>query len=250
MKNLPIFAAALLSCISLTAQTAKAPESVAEVNVSIPKPGMTQQWEQGRRRHSDFHRAQKDTWTVLVYQIVSGESSGSYISVQPGRSWKDYDGRAAFDKLDTPDVEKNMGPYQASGPRSFYVYRPDLSRTKEGGPPAKMVTATNFWVVPEHVRDFQEAIKAVNAGIDRVKYPAKPSRWYQLASGGETPLFVLITDRTGWADMESPATTLDEALSPDGAQSLATLRRASKRISTEILEFRPDLSYMPESAPK
>ena len=250
MRRHAMLSAVLLWCATLTAQAAKPPDSVTEVNVSIPKPGLTTQWEQARKRHSDFHRSQKDTWTVLVYQVLSGEHVGNYISVQPGHSWKDYDGREAFDKLDTPDVEKTMGPYETVGPRAFYVYRPDLSRAKEGGPPAKMSTVTHYWVIPEHVREFQDAIKAVNTAIEKVKYPAKPGRWYQLANGGDVPHFVLVTDRASWADMEPPSTTMDEALGPDGAQALATLRKSTKQIMTELVEYRPDLSYVPQAAAK
>jgi hypothetical protein len=248
MRKHAMFSAVLLWCVTLTAQTPKPSDSVTEVNVSEPKPGMLQQWEQGRKRHSDFHNTQKDTWTVHVYEIVTGEHVGSFVSVQSGHSWKDYDGRAAFDKLDAPDVEKNMGPYQTAGPRSFYLYRPDLSRAKEGGTPAKMLTVTHYWLIPEHVREFQEAVKAVNSAIEKASYPAKPGRWYQLANGGDVPHYALVVDRASWADMEAPPTTIDEALGQEGAQALATLRRSTKRILTELLEYRPDLSYVPQSA--
>ena len=249
MRKLAILTAVLLWCAIVIAQTAKAPESVTEVNLSIPKPGMEQQFEQGRKRHSDFHRAQNDTWTVLVYQVATGDHAGSYVSVQPGRSWKDFDSRAAFDKLDAADVAKNMGTYSTSGPRVFLVYRPDLSLTKEG-PPARMATVTHFYVMPEHIREFEDGIKGVNAAIQKTNYPAKPSRWYQLVSGAEGPQYVLVTDRTAWADLEPPAQRLDEALGADGAQALAAVRRATKHTYTDVVEFRPDLSYIPAAAAK
>ena len=93
--------------------------SLVEVNVSTPKPGMTQQWEQGRKRHSNFHRAQKDTWPVFVYEVATGDFTGNYISVQPGHSWKDYDAREAFQKLDTPDVQKTWGRTKRLDPGHF-----------------------------------------------------------------------------------------------------------------------------------
>jgi hypothetical protein len=245
MKRLVSVAVVLAWAITVAAQAAKPPESVTEVNVSKVKPGMTTQWEQGRKRHSDFHRAQKDTWTVAVYQVLSGDFVGNYVSVQGGRNWKDFDTRADFDKLDAADVAKNMGPYEDPGARSFYVYRPELSRSKEGGTPAKMVTVTHYWLLADHINDFQDAVKAIKAAIEKVNYPAKPSRWYQLANGGDTPHFVLVTERTGWADLEPPAQTLQEALGPDGAQALDKLRKSVKRLYTEMLEYRPDLSYVP-----
>ncbi len=245
MRNIATFAAVLLACATLTAQTAKPAATVTEVNLSKVKPGMTAQWEQGRKQHSAFHRAQNDTWTVLVYQIQSGDNFGNYLSVQPGRAWPDFDGRAAFDKLDQPDVEKNMGPYETTGAREFYVLRPDLSLTREPTTPAKFSSATSCWVAPDKVRQFQDAVKAVNAAIQKSNYPVKPSRWYQLANGGYGPLYVLLLDYTSWADMQPPAKSMEEALGPAGAQALATARGACSRIYTDLLEFRPDLSYLP-----
>jgi hypothetical protein len=245
MKRYFLVVVVLAWALSIAAQTAKPPESITEVNVSVVKPGMVSQWEQGRKRHSEFHRTQKDTWTVQVYEVLSGDAVGNFISVQPGHNWKDFDARAEFDKLDAPDVAKNMGPYDNGGPRSFYVYRADLSRSKEGGAPSKMVTVAHYWLLPDHVSDFQDAVKAINAAIDKASYPVKPSRWYQLANGGDVPHFVLVTERAGWADLEPPAQTMQEALGPEGAQAIDKLRKSTKRIYTEMLEYRADLSYVP-----
>ena len=234
--------------VALAAQTPSQESSLVEVNVSTPRPGMTQQFEQGRKRHSDFHRAQKDTWPVFVYEVATGEFTGSYISVQPGHSWKDYDAREAFQKLDTPDVQKNMGPYETPGPRTFYVLRPDLSRgpmPSPGTPPAKMSLVTHFFVAPGMGNEFQDGIKKVNVAIEATKYPAKPARFYQLVNGGEGPHYVLVSDRSSWGDITPPAQTMDEALGPDGAAALAQVRKASRRISTEIVIYRPDLSFVP-----
>jgi hypothetical protein len=244
-----MFLVIALWTVALAAQTAPAPESsLVEVNVAIPKPGMTQQWEQGRKRHSDFHRAQKDTWPVFVYEVATGDFTGNYISVQPGHSWKDYDAREAFQKLDTPDVQKNMGPYETAGPRMFYLSRPDLSygpAPAPGGPPAKMSLVTHFYVAPDMTNEFQDGVKKVNAAIDAAKYPAKPARWYQLVNGGDVPHYVLVSDRASWEDMTPPAQTMDQALGADGAAALAQVRKASRKISTEIVVYRPDLSFVP-----
>src|SRR5260370_39779979 len=42
------------------------PRTVSETHVTTPKPGMSTQWEAGRKQHSAFHAAQKDTWSVYV----------------------------------------------------------------------------------------------------------------------------------------------------------------------------------------
>jgi len=239
----------LLSLATL-ALAQSSPQVVSEVNVSTPKPGMTAQWETGRKQHSAFHAAQKDTWSILVWQVVTGERTGDYIMASPGHHWKDLEPRDAFNKIDLPDVEKNMGPYTAGTTTTYYVFRDDLSITKPPATPAKMRTTAAYMLIPEHVNDFIDAVKKINAAIQKTNYPAKPSRWYQLANGGDAPTYVLVTDRATWGDMEPPEKKLEDALKEaygdSGPQVLDQLRRSCRRIVTEMSVFRADLSYIPK----
>jgi hypothetical protein len=156
--------------------------------------------------------------------------------------------REAFNKLDAPDVEKNMAPYAAGGGTAYYVYRDDLSMTKPPATPAKMRTTATYHLIPEHVNDFIDAVKKINAAIQKTNYPVKPSRWYQLANGGDAPTFILVTDRASWSDMEPPEKKLEDALKEayGDSGSLDQLRRSCHRIVTEMSVFRADLSYMPK----
>lgn len=246
MRKLALIATLLLLATSVLAQSS--PQVVSEVNISTPKPGMTAQWEAGRKAHSAFHAAQKDTWNVFVWQILTGERAGSYMMASPGHNWKDFDAREAFNKLDRPDVEKNMGPSTAGGGTAYYIYRDDLSLTKPSSPPAKMRTTAIYSVIPEHVNDFTDAIKKINAAIQKTNYPAKPSRWYQLANGGDVPTYVLVTDRASWGDMEPQDKKLEDALKEayGDSSALDQLRHSCHRIVSEMSVFRADLSYMPK----
>lgn len=246
MRKLALIATLLLLATSVLAQSS--PQVVSEVNISTPKPGMTAQWEAGRKAHSAFHAAQKDTWNVFVWQILTGERAGSYMMASPGHNWKDFDAREAFNKLDRPDVEKNMGPSTAGGGTAYYIYRDDLSLTKPSSPPAKMRTTAIYSVIPEHVNDFTDAIKKINAAIQKTNYPAKSSRWYQLANGGDVPTYVLVTDRASWGDMEPQDKKLEDALKEayGDSSALDQLRHSCHRIVSEMSVFRADLSYMPK----
>ena len=229
---------------------AQSPQVVSEVNLATPKPGMTAQWEEGRKKHSAFHAAQKDTWSIYVWEITTGEREGSYVMASPGHNWKEFDSREAFNKLDGPDVEKNMGPYQAHNATAYYVFRDELSMTKPPATPPKMRTSTYYWVIPAEVNNFIDAVKKINEALRKTNYPARPSRWYSLANGGDVPQFVLISDRASWADMEPPEKKLEDALKEaygDGGPGvLDQLRKSTRRISSEMSVFRPDLSYLPK----
>ncbi|HET7207966.1 MAG TPA: hypothetical protein VFI95_15425 [Terriglobales bacterium] len=248
MRNFTFVSSVLLLSASLLAQSS--PQQVSEVHLFTPKPGMTTQWEAGRKQHSAFHVAQKDTWNVLVWQILTGERTGDYIAASPGLKWKDLDDREAFNKKDLPDVAKNMQPYTASTSTAYYVYRDDLSLTKPPATPAKMRTTTAYTLIPEHTNDFIDAVKKINEAIQKTNYPVKPSRWYMLANGGSAPTFVLVSDRASWADMEPPEKKLDdmlkEAYGDSGPQVLDQLRKSCRSIVSEMSLFRPDLSYIPK----
>jgi hypothetical protein len=248
MKRFPVLFGLVLWCASAWAQTGS--QVVSEVNLATPKPGMQSQFEEGRKRHSAFHAAQKDTWSIYVWEITTGDRTGSFMMASPGHNWKDLDAREAYNKIDLSDVTKNLTPYTSAGGTSYYVWRDDLSLTKPIFPPAKMRTSVYYSVIPEHLNDFTDAIKKINEAVRKASYPAKPSRWYQLANGGEVPAFVLITDRATWGDMEPLDKKLEdvlkEAYGDTGPQVLDQLRKSCHKIVSEMSVYRADLSYVPK----
>jgi len=248
MRKFALIAILLFLVTSVLAQSS--PQVVSEAHLTMAKPGMTAQWEAGRKAHSAFHAAQKDTWNVFVWQFVSGEHTGAYLMASPGHNWKDFDAREDFNKLDLPNVEKTMSASTGSSITSYYVFRDDLSLTKPPATPAKMRTTATYTLIPEHLADFIDAVKKINAAIQKTNYPTKPSRWYALANGGDAPTFVLLTDRASWSDMEPPEKKLEDALKDaygdTGPQVLEQLRKSCRRITTETSVFRADLSYMPK----
>jgi hypothetical protein len=248
MRKFVLFCSLLSVSASILAQSS--PQMVSEVHVTTPKPGMTAQWEAGRKEHFAFHAAQKDTWNIFVWQIITGERTGAYMLASPGHNWKDFEARDGFNKVDVPNIQKTMGAYTANSTMAYYVYRDDLSATKPPATPAKMRTTAYYTIIPEHVNDFIDAVKKISAAIQKTNYPSKPSRWYSLVNGGESPTFVLITDRASWADMEPSEKKLDdvlkEAYGETGPQVLDQLRRSCRHIVTENSVFRADLSYIPK----
>jgi hypothetical protein len=240
-------------CLSATmfAQSTPQPQRlVSEVNFATPKAGMAAQFEAGRKAHSAFHSAQKDTWNIYVWEITTGERSGSYLMTSPGHHWADFDGREAFNKLDQVDVAKNLTPYVSDEMTTYSVLRDDLSLTKPPATPAKMRTATYYTVIPSHLTEFTDAIKKINAATQKMNDPTHASRWYQNVSGSDVPQFVVIVDRPTWADMEPVGMTMDDLLKAaygdDGAKILDQLRASCAKIRTEMSVYRPDLSYVPK----
>jgi hypothetical protein len=229
--------------------------NLAIINVQIPKPGMAKQYEAARAKHMGWHKAQKDTWSWYVWEVVSGDNTGTYVVGSFGHAWKDLDGREKFDKADIADVAATMGPTLAHSALSYWAERADLSLSPStpSSTPAPLIAITNYLLHPDGVNDFIDAVKKVNDGIKKTNYAVPgPSRWYQLINGGEAPTFVLVGDRANWAAYQPNDKTLDvmmgEAFGKDpGAAIMASLRKTFRALHTSTYQYRPDLSYI---APK
>ena len=248
-------APAVLLALSLAVPAAaQSAGDVAIINTHTPKPGSAEKYEAARKKHMAWHKAQKDTWTWFSWEVVSGETSGTYYTASFGHSWKDFDAQEKFEKADTADFDKGIGPTLGRSFTAYYLRRADLSLTApSGAPPSPYSSLTFYLLKPEGVNDFVDAVKKINEGIKKTNYRQQgPSSWYQLINGGEVPMYVLAGGRENWAAFAPNDKTLDqmmeEAYGKDqGAAILAKGRSAIRSSRTEAIKYRPDLSYV---APK
>jgi len=246
---------ALFMLAALIPVLGQQPGEIAEIHINRIKPGMTQQYEAGRKKHMAWHKSQNDTWSWYTWAVVTGEGTGSYVIGTFEHNWKDLDGREKFIQADGADAQANMGSFLAGEEQSYYRYRADLSRSQETLPPAPLISITHFMLKPDGTNDFIDGVKKVNEGFKKTNFPqAGPSRWYQLVNGGEGPHFVLVGDRSNWASFQPPTDkTLDSMMEEaygkeQGAAVLSSLRKALRATFTAALQYRPDLSYV--AAPK
>ena len=255
MRVTRIAVGALFTLAALIPVLGQQPGEIAEIHVNRIKPGVTEQYEAGRKKHMAWHKSQNDAWSWYTWAVVTGEGTGSYVIGTFEHNWKDLDGREKFIQADGADAQANMGSYLAGEEQSYYRYRADLSLAQQTLPPAPLISITHFILKPEGINDFIDGVKKVNDGIKKTNYPqAGPSRWYQLVNGGEGPHFVLVGDRANWASFQPPTdkildSMMEEAYGKEqGAAILSSLRKAVRSTFTEALQYRPDLSYV--AAPK
>ena len=225
--------------------------NVCRVYFSTPKPGMSQQYEAGRKKHMQFHRDQKDTWTWNTFAIETGDNAGMYVTSSCGHTWKDFDEwETRMGKADTADGAINLTPYVQSGRNSFYVYRADMSLAPANQPPAPLTAVTVFVLRPGAGPDFVAAIKKSNDALSKQADWPKTSGWLQLINGGEGPTFVLLSARKNWADFaplpKSLTDVLTETYGKESADQIQkTVRDATEHQYTEAASYRADLSYVP-----
>ncbi len=242
---------ALLLAVPALAQTAG---DAAVVNTHTPKSGAREKYEAARKKHMAWHKAQKDPWTWLTWEVVSGEASGTYYTGSFNHAWKDFDAQEKFEKADNADFDKGIGPTLGRAFSSYYLRRADLSLSApSAAPPSAYTFLTFFSLKSEGVNDFIDTVKKINEGIKKTNYrQAGPSAWFQLVNGGEGPMYLLAGSRENWAAFAPNEKSLDQMMEEaygkeQGAAILASGRKAIRFTRTETIKYRPDLSYI---APK
>jgi hypothetical protein len=245
--------AVLISLLALPALAQeKKPDDIGRVYSMVPKAGMVKQFEDGRKRHMDFHRKSNDTWTWLTWEITTGPATGSYFSTTFGHTWKDFDTwEAKLGAGDAADGAVNLDPYIASGVTSIWMVMPAVSRMPESMTPPKMQDVSHFMLKPGHEDDFNYAIRKITEGINKTNWPAHYV-WYMLVNGGEGPHYVLTIPHENWADMAEPdppfPVMLEKAFGRHEAEELMeAVGKAVAHQWTEMVTLRADLSYMPNS---
>ena len=240
-----------LSCAASFAQGNDKTVNVGRVYVMTPKSGMVKQFEDGRKRHMDWHKKQNDTWRWETWQIETGPSTGSYYSTTFGHNFADFDTwEAKLGAPDAADSATNMGTYLTdSGDNGFWMVLGDMSHPPDASAPLKLAEVNHFFLKPGSEDDFSNAVKKINDAIVKSNWPAHYI-WYVLVDGGESPHYVLLLFMNGWADLAEPDppfnSMLEKAMGRHDAEAiLHTLNQNTKRISTETIRFRPDLSYIP-----
>jgi hypothetical protein len=223
--------------------------NLAQIFFQKAKAGAQAQYTAGRQRHMAWHKAKGDTWAWFTWEILTGERTGTYVVGSFGHAFKDFDGRGEFEAEDAADAVMNTGPFVESTTQSLYVRRPDMSAPEEAGVPTRFAHVIHFHVKPESVNDFVEAARKLGEAAKKVQSPARPE-WYQLFSGGMGPEFVIVLPSNSWAELP-PTKTLDaiaeEALGKtNGAALVMAFRKAVRYTDSELLEYRPELSYVPE----
>jgi quinol monooxygenase YgiN len=240
----------LLAALSAAAQAPSG--NIAAVESQVPKAGMTQQYEQGRKQKADWHKQQKDPQPLYVFETMSGEDTGTYLVGRFGQHWADFDKPAIPDQADTDEFNKVIGAYVQSVSDRYYEFLPKISNPDTAATgPSKLTELITFRVHRDKVAEFRAALAKVAEAVQKTKWPIH-YEFYQLVNGGYDGTFVLGEPHAKWADFEDQPNIkpfrdmLREAFGPaEGDSVYERVQGAIESEYTEILEFRPDLSYVP-----
>jgi len=240
----------LIAVVSLGAQ--EKPGTLAVIELQKPKNGMAPQYEAGRKQKAEWHKQQKDPQPLLVWEILSGESTGTYVVGRFGQHWADFDKPAISDEADMAEFRKLIGAAVESVFTSYYDYLPKISNSmKDDGTVPKFSELFHFYVRYGKDSDFRSGIERIYEAAQKTKWPVNFS-WYVLANGGRSGHYVLSIPHNSWADFgDNPNVKpfrdmIKEAFGQADADSIVErIDMSVEKETSEIIKFRPDLSYLP-----
>lgn len=226
--------------------------TLASIEFQKIKSGMVPQYEAGRKQKAAWHKQQNDPLPLLVWATVSGENTGNYLVGHFGQHWADYDKPAVTDEADLAEFQKVMGAYVDSVVTHYYEFMPKISNPISGATmPSKFSEILIFQVRSGKISDFRSAITRIHDAGEKSKWPVN-YEWYVLVNGGDDGTFVLSFPHNSWADFADKPDVkpyrdmIKDAFGQAEADSIVDrLDHSVEKIKSEIIQFRPDLSYLP-----
>ena len=227
------------------------PASIATFEFQKPKNGMVQQYEAGRKQKAAWHKQQNDPLPLYVWEILSGDNTGTYVVGRLDQHWADFDKPPVPDEADRGEYQKVIGNYVDSLTTGYYRLLSKINNPGDMKMPPKFSEVLVFHVRYGKTGDFRSAITQVHAAAEKTKWPVN-YEWYELVNGGTAGEFALILPRKNWADFEDKPDVkpfrdmLKEAFGQAEADSIVNRIDGSvERLTSNISQFRPDLSYLP-----
>jgi hypothetical protein len=237
-----------LSLLALPAVGQDAGGNVVQIYCFDVQPDQQARFEDGVKKHLDWHRKQHDTWTWVAWTVETGPETGRYCAGTFDHKWEDFDKPGVPEAPDMADMEATFLPLASKTEGAFWVNLSKLSRP--AAEPAAMSSVVFFHVRFDMGDEFNYLVGEFDKAIEKTKMPWH-YQWYALASGGEGGTYALVLPQPDFASFNPTgkpfAAMLEDAYGREGANSLlARWRKVVKSSENELIKSRPDLSYLPK----
>lgn len=246
-KSLAVSVVVSLSGLALPALGQEGRGTVVVIHCLDPQPGAGTRLEEGMKRHIDWHRRQKDSWTWATWTVMTGPESDRLCTGSFDHKWEDFDKPSVSPQADAADAALNLSPSTKKHEASFWARLDAISRPP--AQPAAMSSVVFFQARFGMDDEFNSIIGEFHKAIEKTQMPWKYT-WYALASGGDGGTYALVLPRNAFADFNPSgkpfAEMLVDAYGKRAADALlARWREVVASSRNELVRNRPDLSYTP-----
>lgn len=230
---------ATILLFSFAGQAAPAQETgnVARLVFWKMKAGMDRDFEQGYKRHLEWHRNNHDLWSWFGWSIISGERDGYFVDGTFFHNWTDLDS-PVNPSADGADLDLNVTPYGDAQLVATYESVPGLTSLGPRELTSPLLTFCYFAVRPGGGAEFESllapALQIVKSG---------ESQFALLRPVNGANEYVLLLAARKLSEQGRQAQLLARVL-----ESAARDKKGSvlvERFRTETARYRPDMSNVP-----
>lgn len=241
----------MVVCLSLLVVPAMAQDdggNIVLIHCMDVKGGSQGPFEEGVKKHMEWHGQKKDTWSWAAWTVLTGPDTGRFCAAAGDHKWEDFDSPGIPHAEDGAHANASFGDYIENHEATYWARLADVSRPADE--PTAMSSVVFFDAEFGMGDEFTELAGQFHKAIEKTGVPWRYN-WYALASGGKGGTYALVLPRANFAAMNPSgkpfAEMLEEAYGKRGAEALLERWRAVvKGNRSNLTMSRPDLSYIPE----
>ncbi len=206
-----------------------------------PHPGQKATFDEGYRRHLDWHIEKRDSLPWYAWDIIAGRRLGEFVDGTFGVRFDALDKRVD-PAGDAADAAQNVTPFARATGRWAVRVRRELSThtpLESREVPARLAQVVTYHVPLGLKTAFEDVLRQARRRATANKL--LPWTIYETVAGGRDAEFMLMVWHAGFALFDEPARDPVLAIGSLLSGSLASAVRSE----SELWQYREDLTHVP-----
>ncbi len=230
----------MLMAVSIFAQQSEA--DLARFTVLVPKDGMRRQFEEGYKRHLQWHIDNGETWNWYGWYIAWGPRSGTFVDATFGHKWADFD-KPVNPKGDAEDNLLNVLPYAEFDTTFLCSHLTKVSLQTVSSLSANLQKVYYLKIKPGREAAFEKFLVSFRQEIPKVA-PEQSFSWFRVEDGAQSPQYILFLPHTNFKEMRRTENLFARLFEQNvGAQT--NFQESVAEINSETMRYRADLTFIP-----
>ena len=164
-----------------------------------PKAGMKLQFENSIKAHNQkFHSAANK---VFVFEIISGEKTGTFQVAWPPTSWAEMDNMKPNTAHDQ-DVQTTIAPKLEVNEGMIFSRRVDSVSHGDNDWTIPKTQVTTWHIKRGKTQDFLGWLKKIKMAFDNTNDPRNSTIYSKLMAGTDPQVILISRYKNGWKEME------------------------------------------------
>lgn len=221
----------------------KSDKVLARFTFIVPKERMQKQFEDGYKRHLQWHIDNGDKWNWYGWFIASGNRIGYFVDATFGHDWADFD-KPVDPAKDVADIAINVLSFAKFYSQFTCAYLPEVSRGTEQDLASALPQNIYFKIKPGFEPTFEKFLAELHKDWQKTEF-GQNYLWYRIEDGGESPQYLLFLPHKIFTEKQKTQNFLAKIWSGNtAAQNL--FQQSVEKITSETLRYRADMTFIPK----